>query len=466
MKYIKPSRRQSILTPGLSALLALSMIGCDGGMIGTGAGPTTTDPIYELEYLPNRISPDIPETLQNSEEPPPSVNSKDSDFSLRNQDDERQKSGGWRELATELTQVAVARFEIELNTAIIDLAFDRILDECGEQLIDCIIPADQIRVTVTQDVVNRWLDQHVANDGAPYDHVVRASLSNSVDKTVGEFPLFRGEEIITARWHEDGHVAKFTFEETANSTREYFYQNNIPGELVVLNYTSAFDDGAADATDGGFFASILGNDSNQAGVLVQAGSVGSSYDDSVLIGSFYQVFEGRLDDNGGYSAIEALSYDLTDNQNLTSRYRNRQSYDSDGYLLAGEQCNFEVSGEFGAVCNDNVFESFGPEGSQVTDSIHYFTPEEFDSLAAIQDAIRWKVTDVPSDIKSIAVVSAESDTLLSEREALCLGLQSAADDTHIFCTATDEQLDNTVVVEHFNGTPVRIIPSAKLVQIQ
>jgi len=84
----------------------------------------------------------------------------------------------------------------------------------------------------------------------------------------------------------------------------------------------------------------------------------------------------------------------------------------------------------------------------------------------VRDAIRWHVTGVPSEIKSFAVISADSQFDLSESKVLCLGLQIAASDTDVFCTATDEQLENTVIVEHFNRKPTRVIPTAKLEQIQ
>jgi len=534
MNNVKSYRSKSKAVTVFYALAVLNMIGCNGGMIGTGSGPTNS--IYEFEHLPDRISPDMPETLQNDDALPPSEDNKGFDFSpriqsdeaiplsqqnngfdisSRNQNDEPEQSGGWRALARELTQVAVTRFEIELSSAIIDLAFDTIVKECAEKLIDCTIPADQIRVTVTQELVNHWLNDHVAvaqslstvygvdivaesieqtnveinsmlnnevvlgethysqMDSAPYDHVVRTSLSNSEDKIVeynplflGYVPLFRGDKTFTARWHDDGQVAKFTFDEhiPVNSTREYFYQNNVPSELVVLNHNYVI--GNQDDFDNGFYASILGNDSTQAGVLVRAGSMGDSHELPGLDRQFYDVFEGQLDNDGGYSTMDAYTYDLTEEQNLFRRYRNRQTYDTGGFLLAGERCDFRISGEFGADCDDNVFDSFGPEGSQITDSVHYFAPGEFDSLASVRDAIRWHVTGVPSEIKSFAVISADSQFDLSESKVLCLGLQIAASDTDVFCTATDEQLENTVIVEHFNRKPTRVIPTAKLEQIQ
>lgn len=397
------------------------------------------------------------------------------------------------------------RFEIQLNTAIIDLAFDDIVNACGDQLIDCTIPADQIQVTVTEGLVNRWLNQYLAKarsittvfgaevvaesirstnaeiksmlnndvilgethysqlDGSPYQHVVRTSLRNDEDKVVEDYPLFSGEEIFTARWHEDGQVAKFTVNESVDSTREYFYQNNVPGELVVSNYTYANEQGL----EAGLYAKILGSDRDQAGVLVQA-ATGTFVNDgsSAIVGRVYEVFDGQLDNNGGYSTIDGRHFDLTEEQNLTYRYRFRESYDQTGKLLAAESCIFDFSAQFDANCNDDVFESYGPEGSAITDSIHYFAPGEFDSLAAVQDAIRWKVEGVSSEIKSIAVISAESQNELSESDLLCVGFQPSVDDAPIFCTATDEQLENTLVVELVDGIPTGIISDAKLVQIQ
>lgn len=505
MNKFKIYKSSSALVYGGSVVLALSLIGCsDGGMIGTGSGPThSTYDSYQLKNLPNRISPDIPKTLQNEEALPPSDSEKGWNVALRNVEIEPEKSGGWRELSSELTQVAVMRFQVELNTAIIDLAFDEIVNQCGQQLIDCIIPADQIRITVDQSLVNRWLNQHAAKaqslsttfgaevvaesirsaraeinamlnndvvlgeihysrlDGAPYDHVVRTRFRTEKETTPDGYPLFMVEEIFTARWHDDGHVAKFTFDEAVGSVRDYFYENNIPGELVVSNYSYINDDG----TESGLYTKILGNDVDQDGVLVQAATKTQVFDSNNggAVGKAFAVFEGQLDNSGGYSSIDGRHFDLTEEQNLTYRYRHRHSYDVNGYLLASESCVFDVATP-NLNCQDE-FEWYRPYGLAITDSPHYFAPGELDSLVAIQDAIRWKLEGVPSEIKSVAIVFAESTNNLSDSELLCQGIQVAADNAPVFCTATDEQLDNTVVVELVDGMPNRVIPTAKLVQV-
>jgi len=100
----------------------------------------------------------------------------------------------------------------------------------------------------------------------------------------------------------------------------------------------------------------------------------------------------------------------------------------------------------------------------VTDSPHYFTPDQFDSLLSMQDAIRWQVDGLPLDIKYFGVVSADQTAASSERELLCRGIQFKGEDEQLFCTATDEQLDNTVVVDMREGRADREIPEARLIQ--
>jgi len=538
MNYFKTSKSTSTLVCGLSALLALSLIGCsdsesDGGLIGTGSGPTS--PIYELEHLPKRISPDIPKTLLKGDEitpiDSPDGSTKESHSSMRNQIFYSGKSEGWLELNDKLGFVSLSRLGIENNATIVDLAFDDILNECAEQLLDCSIPADTIRVTITQNVVNRLIKLHTewaetaqvfvysvsaqssgnmtasitveegdSNpyntshekissffesllntevvlgetrysqlDGSPYDHVLQTTIKRGADQVDDfSFPFWRDEDF-SASWHEDGQVATFSTGSPEWITHEYFYQNNVPSELVVSHLTS--DDGNGYET--GFFAKILGNDPNQAGVLLEAVAQSLSYSSSSTgdnkVEREFSVFQGQWDNNGGYSTVDERTFDLSEEQNLTFYQGYRESYDRIGELLAGERCFPFDPFQENSICDEEMFVSYGlegQEGSAITDSVHYFAPGEFDSLAAVQDAIRWKVEGVPSGIKSIAVISADSQSQLSESEFLCRGLENVGDDGHIFCTATDEQLENTVVVELVEGVPTQVIPSATLVQIQ
>jgi len=70
MNHLKINRAVGISLPLVLGMLMLSLPGCDGGMVGTGSGPTST--AYELEHLPKRISPEIPKTLLKGDEVTPS----------------------------------------------------------------------------------------------------------------------------------------------------------------------------------------------------------------------------------------------------------------------------------------------------------------------------------------------------------------------------------------------------------
>lgn len=533
MNFFKPFKSTSNLVCSLCALLAVSLIGCsdsdsDGGLIGTGSGPT-----YELVHLPNRISPDLPKTLLKGKETSPSDfsdgNTKESLGSLRNQIIHSGKSQGWLELNNRLGVIELTRLGIQSNATIVDLAFDDILNECAEQLLDCTIPADRIRITLTQDVVNRLIELHtdwiestslssysasvsassgvdgnvivtttveeddevpfdtskekIRNffvsllntevllgethysqlDGAPYDHAIRTTIKRGINQSDDfSFPFWTDEEF-AVNWHEDGQVAKFLSGSAESATHEYFYQNNVPSELVVSQVTAIDDEGY----EIGLYTKILGNDPDQAGVLLEAAYLGVIYDSSFpIVERAFDVLRGQWNNSGGFSTVDERVFDISENQNLTGHISYRESYDRIGELLAGERCFPVDIFQVNSICGESVFVSYGPEGSSITDSVHYFAPGEFDSLASVQDAIRWKLEGVPSEIKSVAVVSAESQSALAESELLCRGVQNVGDDALIFCSATDEQLDNTVVVELVDGIPSGIISTAKLVQIQ
>jgi len=532
MSCFKSFKKEHAVVTVLSALLVLFLVSCDGGMIGTGSGPTSMT--YELENLPARISPDIPETLSNSRSATASGNQKESVSSFRNQDAELNKSQGWEELNFELSFVAIPRVRILVYSTIVDLVFDDILNECAEQLLNCTIPA--LIGTGFESLLNEVLvigeTSYSQLDGAPYDHFIRTTITSDAGKSEGVFSLFQDSQIFSAQWHEDGQVAKYTIDETFTKLDEpitlfweYFYQNNVPSELVVSYITFINED---DGSETGRYTKILGNDPNQAGVLVEASSISNTYsatsggtasisvnvavnaaegaepivdqpngstavgitepvdvtdsdaiegisveqtESTTSVTRAYRVFRGQLDNSGGYSTLDARDFNLPEQQTRTYFESYREAYDTVGKLLAGEGCEIDdlfpgfVNPVF-SDCDENNFQSYGPEGSQVTDNVLYFANEDFDSLAALQDSVRWKVEGVPGERASIAVVSAASQTDLLNAELLCRGIQYVVGDAHIFCAATDEQLDNTAVVELIDGVPTRVIPEARLVQIQ
>ncbi|MFK7997294.1 MAG: hypothetical protein AB8B87_24410, partial [Granulosicoccus sp.] len=238
MNDLKKNRTMRAPLSFSSLFAAMVLTGCGGGMEGTGAGPS-----YQLSYLPERISPDLPKTLlRGAELPPPQQENPDlvggnMNFSSRMDDVDSVPSPAWREIITGLENSQSTRLSVEVNSTIIDSAFDDIRELCVDKLIDCTIPSDQISVKVTQEMINRfielttnWLEglpseilailetdlrielelesvdvitvltaqltllldsevvfgetRYSQLDGAPYDHSVQTLLSN--ERTMGE----------------------------------------------------------------------------------------------------------------------------------------------------------------------------------------------------------------------------------------------------------------------------------------
>jgi len=134
MHYTKPHKFIRGPLVGLCSLLSLSLIGCDGGLIGTGSGPDES--VYELENLPERISPDVPKTLFRGEElpPPDNLNEKNKEVSAlrRSEDEGSDKSEGWQAFTGDISTWSSLRLGIEINATIVDLAFDDIVNECAD----------------------------------------------------------------------------------------------------------------------------------------------------------------------------------------------------------------------------------------------------------------------------------------------------------------------------------------------
>jgi len=560
LKIVKVKRLSLII---VSVMILLLLYGCEGGIVGTGTGPSA--PSYELKNLPERISPDIPKTTSEDKSTNPATpkktdNTETSDnLSQNTREDLPERAEGWLVLNSELFFVKNKRRNTQNNVTLIDLAFDDILSECAQQSINCKIPDGKLRVTMTQKVVNRFIKQHnswaesvsfgdeayknrllqdIRNkftslldsevvlgettysrlDGSPYDHTVHTYFKrgpnddNLKPHTEEMFAAPWFDEEVIAHWREDGTVAKFVIDAADpdyefQSFTEYFYQNGAPGELVTAQ--SVYYDSGDFAGDS--YVTVFGDDPDNAGILVEVMSSDYSYswtnpdidlldpgddmdpsseppvptepDDPPELTEeeleglddlpytkhhHYNFLRGRTDKEGGYTIFNTRIQDLGIVERLIldigTNADYRESFDSVGTLLAGERCIIDVTLGNDS-CNEDNFETFGPEGSLLSDSVHYFKPEDFDSLTSIQDAVRWQVQGLPVGLTYIGVVSADQTTELSERTLLCRGVQFTGEDVRIFCTATDEQIVNSVVVELSEGKPSRIIQEASVVQI-
>ena len=177
--------------------------------------------------------------------------------------------------------------------------------------------------------------------------------------------------------------------------------------------------------------------------------------------------QSQLDDNGGYFSYIESDVDAIDKNILKDLTLYKEAFDGDGALLAGEHCflNFNNTIATKSECTEDDFQSYGPVGGSVIDSAYYFEPTEYDLLISMQDNPTWQIQGLPEAVGIFAVVSADQTTALAERETLCSGFQGVSeDDVQVYCIATDEELQSTVVVELKQGIPDRIISEASLVQ--
>ncbi|MFK7996473.1 MAG: hypothetical protein AB8B87_20210 [Granulosicoccus sp.] len=526
MNYLESVRALRAVLLCLSVALLITLSACEGGMIGTSAGPAPKPDPYYLRYLPERISPDLPNDVIRGERPTPEQSDimenesnpmprvKESNLMPRMNDTSEPRARGWEELNQYIGVMVRGRIIHEGNATIVDLAYDDIRTACDDQLADCTIPEDQIRVSLTQDVIDRLINLYTAwvsisiyeTDEArefalsgikrvftslldtdvvlgetrysqggdmPYDHSVQTTLKRQA---------FQGDllgwvdwdnENVDARWVDDGQVVRYV-SSTEFRVFEYFYENGEPGEVAVAqSYRSPESESSI-----GFFLKVVANDRDNAGILVdmaatrglrraessQPDDADTDSDSDSYTGFGYDVVTGQLDNRGGYTSFGTLRQD--DNEERTLFYTlQRDSFDDIGTLLAGEGCVWGFSAPF-QNCGGQDLIAYGPKGGALTDSVYYFEPDGFDTLLAMQDSIRWEVQGLPTGIQAIAVVSAGNTLPLSDREVLCRGYQFEDEQVRIFCTATDEQLESTVVVEWIDGKIGAVIPEASLEQIQ
>jgi len=223
-----------------------------------------------------------------------------------------EKAQGWDQINFELNIVDYMRMGAEINTTLVDLAFDDIQAQCSQQLVDCVIPSNTLSITVTQAVVNRFIQlqtewarsigpfflnpdeeealireintafsELVGSDvvlgetrysqlqGTPYNHVVDTTLLRRMDSS-DIIPLIRWRtEGFSAYWAEDGKLAKFTTTAENAPIEEYFYNSNEPGELVTTSLIFDRAGSTSESTFDDIHARVYGNDAQNAGVLVE-----------------------------------------------------------------------------------------------------------------------------------------------------------------------------------------------------
>lgn len=515
MNYKKKIKEKRWFLSFVSVFVAMTMAGCGGGMIGTGTGPESVTDTYQLQNLPERISPAIPKTHLRGEELLPSqpenadAMEEKLNIASRMEGMNSEKSAGWVAINEQLLLANLLRVNAESNATIIDIAFDEIRDRCVNQPIDCTIAGDQIKVKLTQSVINRlieivtdWAESlppdslvqderlvalireqysslqdsevvlgetvYSQLDGAPYDHSLQTSLKRRATLDEEFAVLLWKDEDFHARWNDDGNVAKFDTNAVGFPAREYFYQNNTPSEIVIANNVFA----AGDERRLDSYIKLIANDLSNAGVLVEAASIATDLEifpitnPTSAIVDRHSLFQGQIDNSGGYSTSDNFFLDLSDTSRLVVYTGLRHSFDNVGSLIVGERCLATYDSQGTEVCDEEDFVPVGSVGSSIIDSPYYFEPAGLDALVAVQDAIRWKVEGLPADIKAVSVVSADSGIEFTERELLCRGFRFSTDDVRAFCSATDEQLANTVVLELVDGKPGQIVATANLVQIQ
>lgn len=508
-------------------LIALPLLGgCDGGLIGTGTGPYKLEnlpdrispDIPKTILKGNELTPLEPKIQEQTES-----TEQIERISPQSKNVDTDRSVAWTELQEELNSIAFMRLQAQSNATIIDLAFNDIVNKCSEQLLDCIIPENLVSVTMTEAVVLRltnlytnWassvshpedyveegeklvnmLEKSLTSllgkkimfgetrysqlDGAPYSHSVKTSLKRENTQDNLFATLLWMDQDFYARWHNDGSVAKFETHSSNRPYQEYFYQKSTPSELVITALAPENSE-----QRGGVYARLIGNDPNMDGILLEMASLSefsvASGDDlasenalaseqipsagSGSGGDAYTYVLGQMNNSGGYLSYEQQFIDPSAANQILSFDGYRESFDRIGKLVAGEQCSVLENNSGALNCGSENYTSSGPEGISVTDSAYFFQNEDFDALAALHDAIRWKIKDLPVEKAVVAVVSADSAIELSERELLCRGYQIIPNSTPVFCSATDEQLDNTVVVELLSGKPGTLIPEARLIPV-
>ena len=454
----RASRAARAATRGASLLVVIVLLGgCDGGLIGTGTGPD--EPIVRPgESLRGRIGTDLPAALLDPDALASALGDTPADGPDSRADGPR--SAQWRTLVEPIAAVEALRLESEAFLIRLDAVLPTILSRCdarGER--DCRLPPGSVEGRYTDallaeidavyvralgangeraaalDGVRAELQSRrgssyrlgevtlVPSDGQPYD----IDLTTSLDDALGGRRL-------RVRSNAAGTRRELTIARAVGSIveREYIgFATELPGERFTYTRDAFVGSGIEDRFD----VSIVADGSPERRVLLDARlreRVGSIVDDVA--------FRARVDDRQGFARARVYE-EIGAIRRLSVT---EESFAADGTLLAGSDCASEPGP---AACTDPTeFTRYGPSGAAVTDNPLYATEDGFETLVAMNDALRVEVVDLPTDIVDFQVRAADDALPLAERDLLCTGVQLAPDETRLYCPAPVERLSASVVV--------------------
>lgn len=452
--------------------------GCDGGMSGTGSGPTPLpDTPYNNRVMPKQLSVKLPSSLL-------SKRVAQLDYAIHTTttapwtscdevicDDVQRNSIAQQVLGESLDEFSSLLLDAEEMLALIDQTFEQIEQQC-EAVPDtelCVLPAGRVSLEFTDLIAARVLASRLAL-AARTGLLDGQSLQDFEDKLSTELQQRIGQKLEpelqymlnpSADWQRQLQLSMSVLSrETAKTYDLTVRWDDIDSglELSLIDQESGVENR---------FDYDLDREKPTSTLLSRASDVdgvrqfnlaltdnSSSADKPVLIDSRRQVrslvrtweygIDGYASDLGGY--IRAVDKD-TQNGSLSARVV-RNSFDKDGNLVAGSYC-LDVE------CSN--WQAFGDTELDVSSTPYYLSEEEFDQQQVLYGNANYSVQGLPSAVKAFSVVPAGSG---ATGELLCDGVVNENSQQHIWCWVEAEQLANVDIYDYTDPTVAVIVPGA------
>lgn len=170
-----------------SLVFAFSLVGCNGGLIGTSTGPS--DNTTQIVILPSKVAPRIPNSLI---EELPGRRSGKNQYSLASSDAGSSllsnTAYSWQTLSPIFTRAELARIGIELELKLLNSVSDSISDRCGSlNLEPCVFSAGELKARLTQEMIDSF--DNIKNEAAS------ARFQLNLNQLMTQEDVFVGDQV-------------------------------------------------------------------------------------------------------------------------------------------------------------------------------------------------------------------------------------------------------------------------------
>jgi len=448
----------------------LGLFACqDGGLVGTGTRPINSP--LGLRYLPSDITPDFPASTADAM----------ANLQLNKNGAETRAPARWTHPETFL-EIQSADAELSELFALLNSVMDDLVRRCehvntGE---NCVIPADQLTATYTEDLIDSLMEQRLSSTAVA--QLTTAGLAELVSALTSHYDAKVGTEVVfdvttfsrendttdvrmletstpdffdgmpvRARWSEDDAWVEVRHRaDSVGVSADVFFRFEQAEHYDVLTHIKT---ASTDTLDYEASLTLIGRQEETPTVMWSAHELGIRNEYGVVSIST----KGRADALGAYSRRRLHSTSSPDMPRILDY---EASYGEFGDLLASRYCTGDLDYPICTAPNRDI-----------TDNSNYVDfDDEDNSIAFLPDAhtSRWKVKNLPTTVSRFAVfrqISPNPDVDLP----LCRGYRLGARKAVLHCAALENDLAGADVhlfeiLPTATGQQFLLIPDATLVR--